>query len=71
MPGLGEAAGISALVLSVNANLTADQVRQILRSSCDKIDPNNAHYDANGFSVALGYGRLNARRALELAKEGS
>lgn len=65
------AAGIGALVLSVNANLTADQVRQILRSSCDKIDPNNAHYDANGFSVTHGYGRLNARRALELAKERS
>ncbi|HZI69709.1 MAG TPA: S8 family serine peptidase [Nitrososphaeraceae archaeon] len=62
------AAGIGALVLSVNPNFTAEQVRQILQSSSDKIDPTNAHYDTNGFSVTHGYGRLNARRALELAK---
>jgi len=64
------AAGIGALVLSINADLTGEQVRQILRSSCEKIDPNNAHYDANGLSITHGYGRLNARRALEIVKEG-
>ena len=63
------AAGIGALVLSVNPNLTAEQVRQILQRCCDKIDPNNAHYDANGFSETHGYGRVNARRAVDLAKE--
>lgn len=63
------AAGIAALVLSVNPNLKAEQIRQILRRGCDKIDPGNAHYDANGFSISHGYGRLNARRALEIAKE--
>jgi subtilisin family serine protease len=63
------AAGIAALVLSVNPNLKAEQVRQILRRSCDKIDPGNAHYDTNGFSISYGFGRLNARRALEIAKD--
>ena len=57
--------------LSVNANLTADQLRQILRSSCcDKIDHANAHYDANGFNVTHGYDRLNARRGSEIAGKG-
>ena len=53
--------------LSVNANLTVDQVRQILSSSCDKIDHANAHYDANGSSATHGYDTLNVRRGLELA----
>jgi subtilisin family serine protease len=63
------AAGIGALVLSINANLTGEQVRQILQSSCDKIDLANTRYNANGFSITHGHGRLNARRALELAKQ--
>jgi subtilisin family serine protease len=65
------AAGIAALILSVNPGLKAEQVRQILRRCCDKIDPGNAHYDANGFSRSHGFGRLNARRALEIAKEAT
>ena len=63
------AAGIGALVLSVNPNLTAEQVREVLRKSCEKIDPNNARYNSNGFSETHGYGRVNARRALEIAKQ--
>jgi subtilisin family serine protease len=63
------AAGIGALVISVNPSLTSQQVRQVLRNCCDKIDPNNARYDAAGFSNSHGFGRLNARRALDLAKD--
>jgi len=63
------AAGIAALILSVNPNLTSEQVREILHKSCDKIDKNNAHYDVDGFSNTHGFGRLNARYALDLAKE--
>ncbi len=62
------AAGIAALLLSVNPNLKVEQVRQIMRSSCDKIDPGNANYDTNGFSITHGFGRVNARRVLEIAK---
>jgi len=62
------AAGIGALVLSMKGNLKAKQVRQILRVSCDKIDAANAHYDRKGFCLTHGYGRLNAKRALEEAK---
>jgi subtilisin family serine protease len=63
------AAGIGALLLSINPDLTADQVRQILRETCDKIDPTNANYDSNGFSKSHGYGRVNAKSAVEKAKE--
>jgi thermitase len=63
------AAGIAALVLSINPSLTGEQVRHLLRRSCDKIDPTNAQYDTNGFSIEYGYGRLNAKRALDLARE--
>ena len=62
------AAGIGALILSINDHLTAEEVRQILRKSCDKIDQNTANYDGNGFSLTHGYGRISAKRALELAK---
>lgn len=61
------AAGIGALLLSANPDLTAADVRRILRDSCDKIDPEQAAYDGNGWSRKYGYGRLNAARALELA----
>lgn len=65
------AAGIGALVISENPTLTSEQIRIMLRNCCDKIDPNNANYNASGFSKTHGFGRLNARRALELAKNGS
>lgn len=61
------AAGIAALVLSANPALTAAGVRDVLRRCCDRIDPEGGAYDASGRSPKYGYGRLNARRAVELA----
>lgn len=61
------AAGVVALVLGRNPNLRWDQVREILRQACDRIDPANGNYDATGRSPLYGYGRLNARKAVELA----
>jgi subtilisin family serine protease len=60
-------AGIVALVLSVNPDLCWADVRDILRRSCDKIDRKDAAYDATGHSKKLGYGRINARKAVERA----
>ncbi len=60
------AAGVAALILSLNPELTWDQVRSIMRETADKIDPANAGY-ANGYSLEYGYGRINAYRALEKA----
>ncbi|MCU0527774.1 MAG: S8 family serine peptidase [Elainella sp. Prado103] len=61
------AAGVAALILGRNPNLRWDQAREILRQSCDPIDQANGQYDAAGRSPFYGYGRLNARQAMELA----
>jgi len=61
------AAGVAALVLSRNLSLRWDEVRDVLRRSCDKIDPQGGHYDGNGHSPLYGYGRLNAATAVQLA----
>ena len=63
------AAGIGALMLSVNPSLSSHQVRQIMRGACDKIDEANANYDANGWSDQYGYGRINAAVAVQRANQ--
>jgi len=60
------AAGIGALVLSVNPALKWNDVRSILRATADKIDREHAEYE-RGFSLKYGYGRINALRAVERA----
>jgi subtilisin-like proprotein convertase family protein len=62
------AAGVVALVLAVNPNLKWHEVKDLLKQACDKIDPQGDNYDASGHSPKYGYGRLNARTAVELAK---
>ncbi|MBC8029194.1 MAG: S8 family serine peptidase [Pyrinomonadaceae bacterium] len=61
------AAGVAALIIARNPSLRWDQVRDIIKQSCDKIDPAGGNYDANGRSPIYGYGRINAKRAVELA----
>jgi subtilisin family serine protease len=70
-------AGVAALVLSANPNLTAQQVRRILQETADKIvDPNPdpqlglkaGTYDGNGHSQWFGYGKVNAAKAVQAAK---
>jgi len=74
-------AGVAGLVLSVNANLTAEQVRLVLTRTADKIRADKINwadifnqdlnvtfaYDENGHSIGFGYGRVNAERAVALA----
>jgi len=62
------AAGVVALILSVNPALTREEVREIMRQCCDKIDPQDGQYDANGRSPRYGFGRLNAEKAVQLAR---
>jgi subtilisin-like proprotein convertase family protein len=61
------AAGVAALVLAANPDLTWRDVRAILARSCDKIDQEDGNYDETGHSHKYGHGRLNARAAVELA----
>ncbi|MCS6774701.1 MAG: S8 family serine peptidase [Anaerolineae bacterium] len=60
-------AGVAALILARNPELHWDEVREIIKNACDKIDPANGQYNDNGHSPYYGYGRVNARRAVELA----
>jgi hypothetical protein len=61
------AAGVAALVLSKNPQLSWDQVKDILKRSCDRIDVARGSYDHNKHSKKYGYGRLNAKNAVDLA----
>lgn len=66
------AAGVMALILSANPALTYAQARQILETSCEKIGNysyyNNTTAQPNGsWSSELGYGRVNAFTAVQMA----
>jgi subtilisin family serine protease len=61
-------AGVAALILAVNPNLTWTQVKNILRASCDQIDKLSGGYDANGQSAYYGFGRINAQKAVQNAQ---
>ena len=63
------AAGVAALVLSVNPELTWTEVKQILEDTADKIDPDGGDYNEQGFSIFYGHGRVNAFRAVEVARD--
>jgi subtilisin family serine protease len=58
------AAGVAALVLSRDGSLRWDAVRDILRRSCERIDPEGGEYDQQGHSPLYGYGRVDAGRAV-------
>jgi subtilisin family serine protease len=66
------AAGVGALVLSVNPNLTWRQLKSVLEQSADKVDVGSSfgQYDQFGHSNYYGFGRVNALRAVQLAVAG-
>ncbi len=62
------AAGIAALVLAKNTNLTAGEVRALLRKSCAKIGGvtySGGDAGAGGWNTYYGYGKLMATLALD------
>lgn len=56
------AAGIAALMLSCNPELTATEVRSAMHNTADKIGTDS--YDSSGWNKYYGYGRVNAYRAV-------
>lgn len=71
-------AGVAALVISANPDLTAAEVKDVLQASADKIvdqDPdivlgtNRGQYDSRGHSGWFGFGKVNAARAVAEAQE--
>lgn len=56
-----QVAGVAALMLSINSNLTQQQVFNILTNSADKV---GGYVYTNGRSNEFGFGRLNAYRVV-------
>lgn len=71
------AAGVAALLLSANPDLTAREVREIMEQTADKIeDPNpdivlvtNRGQYQNGRCDWFGFGKINAAAAVEAARD--
>ncbi len=66
------AAGVMALILSINPSLTNTSARQIIESTCDKVGGYTYNSGVSGqpngtWSNDLGYGRVNAFSALQAA----
>ena len=63
-------AGLAGLILSLNPALTNADVRRIIESTCEKISPalylyaNVASKPSGTWNEEVGYGRVNAERAL-------
>lgn len=62
------AAGVAALVLAVNPALKREEVKDILKRAGERIDPQGGQYTAAGRSRFYGWGRLNAKTAVDLAR---
>jgi len=63
--------GVAALVFSVNPDLTAEQARNLIEHTADKIQAPNERFDAvTGHNVRYGHGRVNAYRAVQAASAG-
>ena len=60
------AAGIGAMALSINPDLTRDELEQLLRDYSEQIG-SPSDYDAQGHSTQFGYGRVNAARVVAAA----
>ena len=56
------AAGCAALALSVNTDLTRDELRQVMRDTADKVG--GVVYDLAGHNDDYGFGRVNAEEAV-------
>ena len=59
------AAGVGALVLGANPDLGWQEVRDLMRRTCDRVG--GATYDANGHHDDYGFGRVDAAAAVEQA----
>ena len=63
--------GVAALILAENGDLNRHQVRELLTHTTDLVSTVDADYDGTtGFSTKYGYGRVNARKAVEAAEDG-
>jgi len=62
------AAGVLGLIFSANTDLTASEARRIIEGTADKVG--GVSYDEKGWHEQYGYGRINAARAVTVARLG-
>jgi subtilisin family serine protease len=62
-------AGVIALMLSVNPDLTIQQVKDIIKETSEKIDIPNGKYDVQNHSKYYGYGKVDAEKAVKKSLE--
>lgn len=60
------AAGLAALALSVDPSLTVAELKDLLAKTADKI---GSGYNASGRSKKFGFGRVNAAKAVQAARD--
>lgn len=58
-------AALCGLLLSLNSSLTVQQITNYITNSTDKIDAAYYPYNEDGWNQYLGYGRINAYRAVQ------
>ena len=59
-----QVSALAALLLSVNSNLSWHELRDIIRNTADKVHKNDPYIYTDGRNDEVGYGRINAKRAL-------
>lgn len=62
------AAGVAALMISANDEITQQQIREIMATTAEHIG-SPGDYDATGHSELYGFGRLDAGAAVEAARD--
>lgn len=67
------AAGVAAAIAAANDTLTADQIEDIMKLTCNKIGTYDYNYDVSvpGKSFELGYGQVDLYAAVSLATSGT
>ena len=65
------AAGVMALILSINNDLTVSEATHILQATCDKVDGYDfsESYPSGSWNMEVGYGRINAHAAVLMAQK--
>ena len=63
-------AGVAALILAQNPSLDWAEVADLIADTCDQIDEANGYYDSGtGHSHFYGFGRVNALKAVQAARD--
>jgi hypothetical protein len=67
------AAGVAGAIAAANPGLTADQILDIMKLTCNQVGPYNYNYDIStpGKSLELGYGQVDLYAAVSLATSGT